>query len=93
MSNIKKKIEEAKPYIQLVVTGLVELFTEAVCTNVMTHVSGNRFAKFGARLGAGAIGLMIGDQVTDYLCDSAGDFLDGLEEYKTAIENEKGEVK
>ena len=88
MNNEKKesRLSKFKPYIYVGITGLVELFTNAVCTTVMGHVEGNKIAKFGARIGASLIGFMIGDQVTDYICDTADEFMDSIDEVKETIE-------
>lgn len=82
----ESRFERFKPYINVGVTGLIELFTHAVYTTVMGNVEGSKLAKFGARIGVSLIGLMVGDQVTDYLCDSADEFMDSLDEAKEAIE-------
>lgn len=91
MNERKSHLGKFKPYIQLGITALVELFTEAVATNVMSHVEGGKLTKFGAKIGAGLVGLMIGDQVTDYVCDSFDNFMDDLDEVKETIENAKEE--
>ena len=87
------KIEKIKPFIHLAITGLVELFTNAVCTNVMSHVEGGRFARAGARAGANLVGMMIGDKVGDYVCDNIDEMLEGLDEVKAAIDQAKGETE
>lgn len=87
----REKFEGFKPFIQLGITGLVELFTQAVCTSVMSHVDGGKFANIGARVGAGLVGLMIGDQVSEYICDTAMEFADGLDDFKAAIDEAKEE--
>lgn len=85
----REKFETFRPFIQLGITGLVELFTQAVCTSVMSHVDGGKFANIGARVGAGMVGLMVGDQVSDYICDGIMNFADDLEDFKTAIDEAK----
>lgn len=85
----REKFEFVRPYITLGITGLVELFTQAVCTGVMSHVDGGKLGNFGARLGAGLVGLMIGDQVSDYVCDGVMELADDLEEFKQAIDEAK----
>lgn len=82
----EKRLDKAKPYINLGITFLVELFTHAVCTTVMQNVDGGKFAKFGARIGASLVGFMIGEQVTDCICDSTEEFLDTIDELKDTIE-------
>lgn len=91
MDKKKSRFEKIKPYIHLGVTILVEFFTEAVATSVIGHVDGGKISKFGAKIGAGLIGLMIGDQVSDYVCDSMDEFMDGLDEVKETIELAKEE--
>lgn len=91
MTEKNSRFEKFRPYIQLGITALVELFTEAVAANVMSHVEGGKMTKFGAKIGAGLVGLMIGDQVSDYVCDSLDEFMDGLEEVKESIESAKEE--
>lgn len=88
----KSRLEKFKPYIQLGITGLVELFTGAVANAILGHVEGGKVTRFGAKLGAGLVGLMIGDQVSDYICDSVDDFIDDLEEFKESIEEAKEEA-
>lgn len=85
----KEKFESFKPYIKLGITGLVELFTQAVSKSVMSHVDGGKIANFGARIGAGLVGLMLGDQVSEYVCDEITGFAESLEEVKDAIDEAK----
>lgn len=88
----KEKFEKGKPFIQLAITGLVELFTGAVCNNVMSHVEGGKLFRWGAKIGAGLVGLMIGDKVSEYVCDGIEEFADNLDEFKQAIDEAKEET-
>ena len=85
------RFKKVAPLIKLGVTCLMELFTEGVCTSVMSNVNGNRLAKYGARLGAGILGLYLGDKAADYLIDEADEMMDDIEEFKEAIEEAKEE--
>jgi hypothetical protein len=83
------RLEKYKPYIQLGITGLIEIFTAAVGSCVVDHVDGGKFSKFGAKLGGALIGLMLGGKTADYICDEMEDFMDGLDEFKEAIDDAK----
>lgn len=85
----KSKFGKFKPYIWLAVTGLVELFTGAVCNTVMSHVEGGKATRLGAKAGAGLVGLMIGDKVADYVCDGIDGFIDDMEEFKETLDESK----
>ena len=88
MDNKEYKFGIAKTIIKFAVTGVVELFTGALCASVLGQVGGGKLPKFGARVGGALVGLMIGDQVGDYICDEIGEFMDDLDEFKEAIEEE-----
>lgn len=85
----KKLPEKARPFLQIGITALIELFTEAVCTSVMSHVDGGKFAKFGARIGAGLVGLKVGSDVSDYVCDGLEALMSSVDGHKEAIEEAK----
>lgn len=85
----REKFEGIKPYIKFGITGLVELFTQAVSKSVMSHVDGGKLANFGAKIGASLVGLVVGDQVSEYVCNGIMDFADDLEEIKEAIDEAK----
>ena len=85
----REKFEGIKPYIKFGITGLVELFTQAVSKSVMNHVDGGKLANFGAKIGASLVGLVVGDQVSEYVCNGIMDFADDLEEIKEAIDEAK----
>ncbi len=89
MNKKQSRLEKYKPYIQLGITGLVEIFTAAIGSHVIDHVEGGKFGKFGARLGGALIGLMIGGKTADYICDEMDDFIDDLEDFKEAIDQAK----
>ena len=87
----ESRFDKIKPYIKVGATFLTELFTEGLCTSVLSHVGGNKLAKFGARLGAGLLGLKWGSDITDFMCDEVDYLLDDLEDVKDAIEDTKEE--
>lgn len=78
-----------KRIVTFAVTGLVELFTGAVVNSVLDGVEGGKLARFGARIGGGLVGLVIGDKVADYVCASMDDISSMIEEIKDAIEEEE----
>lgn len=78
--NVTKKI------VTFAVTGLVELFTGAVVNAVIKNVDGGRFARFGAKIGGALVGLVIGDRVSDYVCNAMDDISKTIDEIKDAIE-------
>lgn len=88
----KEKFERFKPYIQVGITGLVEFFTNAITNAVISHVDGGKLAKWGAKAGGALVGLMIGGQVSDYICDGIDGFMDDLDEFKMAIDESNKEV-
>lgn len=90
MDNQEKesKLGVARTVLKFVVTGVVELFTGAVCASVLGQVGGGKIPKFGARVGGALVGLMVGDQVGDYICDEIDEFMEDLDEFKEAVEEE-----
>lgn len=87
----KEKFGKIRPYIGFVITGLVGLFTNAISDAVLGQVEGNRVSKFGAKLGGGLVSFMIGEQVSDYICDGIDDFMDNMDDLKETIETAKEE--
>ena len=87
----KAKFEKIRPYIQVGVTTFVELFTNAASTAIMSKTNANKFTKIGAKIGGDLVGLKIGADVSDYICDSIDEFLDNLDEFKEAIDEAKEE--
>lgn len=87
----KEKFQKARPYVQFGITIFIEAFTGAVSNAVLEHVEGNKLSRFGAWVGGGLVGLMVGDRVSEYVCDNVEQFIDNMEEIKQTIENEKVE--
>lgn len=87
----KEKFRKFRPYIQVAITGVVELFTGAISNFVLDHVEGGKPTKLGVRVGGGLVGLMVGDKVSDYICDGVEEFIDNMEEIKEAIDEAKEE--
>lgn len=85
----KERFQKFKPYIQVGITAIVELFTGAVSNFVTENVHGNKVTKLGVKMGGGLVGLMVGDKATDYVCDSIEAFIDNLEDIKDAIDENK----
>lgn len=88
----KAKFEKFKPYIQVGITALVEFFTGAVINTVVSHVDGGKIAKYGAKAGGALVGLKVGSDVTDYICDGIEGFLDDMDEFKEAIDENNKEA-
>lgn len=87
--NKESRFEKVRPVLQLGITSLIEFFVEGTCSSILSHVSANKFAKFGARIGAGLLGLLWGSQVTDFICDETDEFLNDLDDVKKAIDEAK----
>ena len=85
----KERFQRFKPYIQVGITAIVELFTGAVSNFVTENVQGNKVTKLGVKMGGGLVGLMVGDKATNYVCDSIEAFIDNLEDIKDAIDENK----
>lgn len=87
----KESFNKCRPYIKVGIVGLVECFTGAVRSAVMSHVEGGRLSRAGAKVGGMLVGYMIGEKVGDCVCDGIEGFLDGIENFKEAIDEVKEE--
>lgn len=87
----KERFEKAKPWIQVGITTIVEFFTSAVTNAVLDHTDGNKISRWGAKAGGAMVGLVIGDRVSEYVCDQVETFMDTLEEIKDTIDETKEE--
>lgn len=85
----KERFQKFRPYMQVGITAVIELFTGAVSNFVMNNVQGNKITKLGVKAGGGLVGLMVGDKATEYICDSIEGFIDNLEDIKEAIDENK----
>ena len=88
----KEKFEKIKPYIELGITGLGELFTGAVCNSVMDQVEGKKIFRYGAKAGGALVGLMIGDKVSECVFKRMENFIDDMEEIKESVDMETEEA-
>lgn len=84
----KEKFKVVKVVIKFVAAGLVELFTGAAISSVMNNVEGGKIPKIGAYAGGALVGLMVGDQVGDFLCNELDEFCEDIDELKSSIESE-----
>lgn len=78
----------AKSVIRFIVGGLVEIFVGAATNSVVSRVDGSKAAKIGAKAGGFLFGLMVSDQVSNYVCDVFDETMDSIDEVKDAIEEE-----
>ena len=78
----------AKSVIRFIVGGLVEIFVGAATNSVVSRVDGSKAAKIGAKAGGFLFGLMISDQVSNYICDVFDETMDSIDEVKDAMEEE-----
>lgn len=78
----------AKSVIRFIVGGLVEIFVGAATNSVVSRVDGSKAAKIGAKAGGFLFGLMVSDQVSNYICDVFDETMDGIDEVKDAMEEE-----
>lgn len=79
----------AKGVIRFVVGGLVEIFIGAATNSIVSRVDGSKAAKLGAKAGGFLVGLMIGDQVSEYVCDTFDEAMDTIDEFRQAIDEEE----
>lgn len=79
----------AKSVIRFVVGGLVEIFIGAATNSIVSRVDGSKAAKLGAKAGGFLVGLMIGDQVSEYVCDTFDEAMDTINEFKQAMDEEE----
>lgn len=79
----------AKSVIRFIVGGLVEIFVGAATNSVVSRVDGSKAAKIGAKAGGFLFGLMVSDQVSDYICDVFDETMDSIDEVKDVIEEEE----
>lgn len=79
----------AKAVIRFAVGGLVEIFIGAATNSIVSRVDGGRVAKLGAKAGGFLVGLMIGDQVSNYVCDTIDETMYEIEELKEAMDEEE----
>lgn len=82
----KNSMGTVKSIVRFVVGGLVEVFVGAVTNSVVSRVDGSRIAKIGAKAGGFLVGLMVADQVGNYICDEIDETMEDLDELKEAIE-------
>lgn len=83
-----ERMGKVKTVIRFVVGGLVEIFIGAVTNSVVSHVEGTKIAKLGAKAGGFLVGMMISDQVSDYICANIDNTMSELETLKETIEEE-----
>lgn len=83
------RMKIVKTAIRFVVGGLVEIFVGAVTNNVVGGVEGSKAAKLGAKAGGFLVGMYLGEQVADHICDGLDYTMAELEEIKESIENEE----
>ena len=88
MADNKERLGKVKTVIRFVVGGLVEIFVGAVTNSVTSNIEGGKIAKLGAKAGGFLVGLMISDQVSDYICGEIDDTMEELDKLKEAIEEE-----
>lgn len=84
------RMKAVKTIIRFAVGGLVEIFVGAVTNNVVGGVEGSKIAKLGAKAGGFLVGMYIGDQVSEHICDQIDSAMDELDALKAKIEEEEG---
>ena len=72
--------------ISVAVTTLVEVFVGAATNGVMHNVDGGRLAKMSAKAGGFLVGMWLGGQVSDYVCDNIDNTLSDIDEIKEQLE-------
>ena len=82
------KMKTIKTVIRFAVVGLVEIFIGAATNSIVGRVDGSRTAKLGAKAGGFLVGMYIGDQVSNYICDEINNAMTQMEDLKEAIEEE-----
>ena len=83
------RMKTVKTVVRFIVGGLVEVFVGAVTNSVVSRVDGSKIAKVSAKAGGFLTGLMIANQVGDYVCNEIDETMEDLDELKEAIEEEE----
>ena len=83
----KSPMKYVKTAIRFAVGGLVEIFVGAVTNNVVGGVEGSKLAKLGAKAGGFLVGMYIGDQVAEHICDGVDDIVNEFNELKASMED------
>ncbi|WP_458459273.1 hypothetical protein [Pseudobutyrivibrio sp.] len=83
-----EKFSLFKTIVRYTVSGLVTLFTGAIANVVIGKAGGGKLSKAGAYIGCGMLGLMLGDQVGDYICGGIDAIHNNIEDIKAAIDEE-----
>ena len=86
--NKDKTFKGIKMGIRLVTTTLVEIFMGALTNSVISDVRGGKMAKLGAKAGGFLVGMYLGDEVANYICDDFDEALSDLEEIEARTESE-----
>lgn len=89
MNEEKKGLKIAKSVIRFVVGSLVDLFVGAATSMVVDHASGPKIAKVGAKAGGFLVGMMVGDRVSSYICDSIDETVGEIDKLREAIDEEE----
>lgn len=89
MNENKSKLDTVKTVVKFVVGSLVEIFIGAATSSVVDHIEGPKVAKLGAKAGGFLVGMMVADQVSDYVCGGIDDISNELDRVKAALDEEE----
>lgn len=78
-----------KKVMRFAVGALTGLFMGAVTDRIVSDVGGNKLSRAGAKAGGFLVGMMVSDQVGNYICDEVDEALDYLDQVKENMDEEE----